>query len=240
MEYIKGETLAETIQRRAPLSLARKITLMEDLCDGLEYAHSAGLVHRDIKPANLMITSEAGVLKIFDFGIARGSGDSGLTEVGVMMGTPNYMSPEQASGELVDRRSDIFSVGAVIYEMLVYRQAFPGKEWQVVLPNILEKSPKPLTQIDRGVSPRLEAIVGRTLTRDPAERYTRFADAGSGPGRVPQVAGRRTGRDRASNANTNARRDEGSITDGSGPTGRAPTRESRDARSGSGGSASPR
>ena len=78
MEYIKGETLAEMVRRRAPLSLARKITLMEDLCDGLDYAHGAGLVHRDIKPANLMVTSEAGVLKILDFGIARGSGDSGL------------------------------------------------------------------------------------------------------------------------------------------------------------------
>ena len=171
MEYIKGETLAELVQRRAPLTLARKLTLMEDLCEGLEYAHAAGLVHRDIKPANLMITNESGVLKILDFGIARGSGDSGLTEVGTMMGTPNYMSPEQASGQTVDHRSDIFSVGSVIYEMLVYRQAFPGKDWQVVLPSILEKSPVPLTTVDRGLSPRLDAIVGRSMSREPADRY---------------------------------------------------------------------
>lgn len=171
MEYIKGETLAELVQRRAPLTLARKLTLMEDLCEGLEYAHAAGLVHRDIKPANLMITNESGVLKILDFGIARGSGDSGLTEVGTMMGTPNYMSPEQASGKTVDHRSDIFSVGSVIYEMLVYRQAFPGKDWQVVLPAILEKAPAPLTAVDRGLSPRLDAIVGRSLSRDPEARY---------------------------------------------------------------------
>ena len=186
MEYIKGETLAEIIQRRAPLSLARKITLMEDLCEGLEYAHGAGLVHRDIKPANLMIMSEAGVLKILDFGIARGSGDSSLTEVGTMMGTPNYMSPEQASGKEVDRRSDVFSVGAVIYEMLVYQQAFPGKEWQVVLPSILEKSPEPLTQIDQDLSPRLEAIVGRSLTRNPVERYQELRTLGQDLARFRQ------------------------------------------------------
>lgn len=179
MEYIKGETLAELVQRRAPLTLTRKLTLMEDLCEGLEYAHVAGLVHRDIKPANLMITGEAGVLKILDFGIARGSGDSGLTEVGTMMGTPNYMSPEQASGKRVDHRSDIFSVGSVIYEMLVYRQAFPGKDWQVVLPSILEKSPEPLTEVDRGLSPRLEAIVGRSLTRNPGERYQDLSTLGN-------------------------------------------------------------
>ena len=179
MEYIKGETLAEIVRRRAPLSLARKITLMEDLCDGLDYAHGAGLVHRDIKPANLMITSEAGVLKILDFGIARGSGDSGLTEVGTMMGTPNYMSPEQASGKTVDHRSDIFSVGSVIYEMLVYRQAFPGKDWQVVLPSILERSPEPLTTVDRDLSPRLDAIVGRSLTREPSDRYQDLRTLGS-------------------------------------------------------------
>ena len=171
MEYVKGETLSDVIRRRAPVSLTWKISLMEHLCDGLDYAHRAGLVHRDIKPANLMVTNEADALKILDFGIARGVGDSGLTEVGTMMGTPNYMSPEQASGKPVDRRSDIFAVGAVIYEMLAYRQAFPGKEWQVVLPAILEKSPEPVTHVDRGLAPRLDTIVARALARDPVQRY---------------------------------------------------------------------
>ena len=171
MEYVQGETLGEIIRRRAPVPLSQKLSLMEDLCDGLNYAHGAGLVHRDIKPANLMVTNRAEDLKILDFGIARGAGDSGLTEVGTMMGTPNYMSPEQASGKPVDRRSDIFAVGAVIYEMLAYRQAFPGKEWQVVLPAILEKSPEPMAQVDRALDPRLDGIVGRALARDPGERY---------------------------------------------------------------------
>ena len=171
MEYVKGETLGEVIGRRAPLSIVGKLTLMEDLCAGLDYAHNEGLIHRDIKPANLMVTSGTDGLKILDFGIARGSGDSGLTEVGTMIGTPNYMSPEQASGKTVDQRSDIFAVGAVIYETLAYRQAFPGKEWQVVLPSILNDSPAPLQQIDTSLDPRLSDIVSKALARDPTERY---------------------------------------------------------------------
>ena len=171
MEYVKGETLGEVIGRRASITMASKLTLMEDLCAGLDYAHNEGLVHRDIKPANLMVTSGVEGLKILDFGIARGAGDSGLTEVGTMIGTPNYMSPEQASGKTVDQRSDIFAVGAVIYEMLAYKQAFPGKEWQVVLQSILNESPAPLTQIDKGFDPRLSDIVTKALARNPTERY---------------------------------------------------------------------
>ena len=178
MEYVKGETLGEVIGRRAPLSIVGKLTLMEDLCAGLDYAHNEGLVHRDIKPANLMVTSGTDGLKILDFGIARGSGDSGLTEVGTMIGTPNYMSPEQASGQTVDQRSDIFAVGAVIYETIAYRQAFPGKEWQVVLPSILNESPAPLTQIDATHDPRLSDIVSKALARDPTERYQSLKSLG--------------------------------------------------------------
>ncbi len=178
MEYVKGETLGEVIGRRAPLSIVGKLTLMEDLCAGLDYAHNEGLVHRDIKPANLMVTSGTDGLKILDFGIARGSGDSGLTEVGTMIGTPNYMSPEQASGQTVDQRSDIFAVGAVIYETIAYRQAFPGKEWQVVLPSILNESPAPLTQIDATLDPRLSDIVSKALARDPTERYQSLKSLG--------------------------------------------------------------
>ena len=171
MEYVKGETLGELIQRRAPLVTTQKLALMEDLCAGLEYAHREGLVHRDIKPANLMVTPGAEGLKILDFGIARGSGDAGLTEVGTMIGTPNYMSPEQASGAAVDQRSDIFAVGSVIYEVLAYKQAFPGKEWQVVLPRILNDSPEPLAEIVQGINPRLDSIVGKALARSPDDRY---------------------------------------------------------------------
>ena len=95
-----------------------------------------------------------------------------------MIGTPNYMSPEQASGKTVDQRSDIFAVGAVIYETLAYRQAFPGKEWQVVLPSILNESPAPLTQVDRSLDPHLSDIVGKALARDPNERYQNLKSLG--------------------------------------------------------------
>ena len=124
MEFLAGETLAELIRDGARLSLSRRLKLLEELCDGLGYAHRAGLVHRDIKPANLMVDAD-GVLKILDFGIVRVS-DSGMTQAGVLVGTVNYMSPEQVVGSTVDHRSDIFAVGLVAYELISGRQAFPG------------------------------------------------------------------------------------------------------------------
>ena len=116
MEFLAGETLAELVRQGAGLTLSRRLKLLEELCDGLAYAHRAGLVHRDIKPANLMVDAE-GVLKILDFGIVRVS-DSGVTQAGVLVGTINYMSPEQVLGTGVDHRSDIFAVGLVAYELL--------------------------------------------------------------------------------------------------------------------------
>ena len=171
MEYVKGETLGDAVKRRAPLSLLNRIQLMEQLCEGLQYAHDAGLIHRDIKPANLMVTPGGEGLKVLDFGIARGAGDAGLTEVGMTMGTPNYMSPEQASGKTVDLRSDIFAVGAVIYETFLYRQAYPGKDWTVVLPRIIQGAPDPPTQIDPTLNPQMDAIIARAMARDPDDRY---------------------------------------------------------------------
>ena len=116
MEYVPGETLAEMIARRNPLPLERRLELAGQLCEGLPYAHAQGIVHRDIKPANLMIHTESGLLKILDFGIARVR-DSSLTLSGSIAGTPCYMSPEQLDGQPTAPRSDIFSVGLVLYEM---------------------------------------------------------------------------------------------------------------------------
>jgi serine/threonine-protein kinase len=113
MEFLAGETLAELIRQEARLSLSRRLELLEELCDGLAYAHRAGLVHRDIKPANLMVDAD-GVLKILDFGIVRVD-ESGITQSGVLVGTINYMAPEQVLGIAVDHRSDIFAVGLVAY-----------------------------------------------------------------------------------------------------------------------------
>src|SRR5215216_6499764 len=131
MEYIRGETLAEKIKRRAPLTLSEKLKMMIELCAGLAHAHEAGIIHRDIKPANLMI-DQHGRLKILDFGIARVAEGSmtrvsvQVTQFNMRIGTPGYMSPEQIEGDEIDRRSDIFAVGTVFYELLSYREAFSG------------------------------------------------------------------------------------------------------------------
>jgi tetratricopeptide (TPR) repeat protein len=169
MEYIPGESLAEMIRRRAPLSLLQKLTLLEELCSGLAHAHKAGIVHRDVKPANLMVDQD-GTLKIVDFGIAR-LAESTMTKSGMLIGTLNYMSPEQLSGEPVDARTDIFAVGAVFYEMIALRPAFPGTMVEGVLHRICHEPPDPLASLDPDVDPEVERIVLRALEKDPRQRY---------------------------------------------------------------------
>ena len=124
MEYVDGESLADIIRSRRTLPLSDKISYLEQICAGLHFAHHAGIVHRDVKPANIMVDRE-GVVRILDFGIARIEG-SAMTQDGSLMGSLNYMSPEQMLGRQVDHRSDIFSVGTVAYELLCYQQAFKG------------------------------------------------------------------------------------------------------------------
>ena len=173
MEYIDGETLGEVIRRRAPLRLTRRLELMLQLCSGLGHAHKMGIIHRDIKPANLMLTSD-GVLKILDFGLARIVADaasSGLTRAGAMLGTPHYMSPEQAMGNPADHRSDIFSVGLVMYELLTWQKAFAGESPHVVMHRIAHDSPRPIRELFPMIDVQLEGIVQTALQRDPDKRY---------------------------------------------------------------------
>jgi serine/threonine protein kinase len=186
MEYVDGETMAEVIRRRAPLSVHGRIQLLMQLCDGLGYAHRSGIIHRDIKPANLMITSE-GVLKILDFGLARLTNDSsgaGLTRVGVLIGTPHYMSPEQIDGLVIDHRSDIFAVGLVAYELLTYKKAYPGETPHVVLDKILHTEPPPLLEVKPDLDPRLATIVGKAIEKRPDQRYATLAEFGADLARV--------------------------------------------------------
>jgi serine/threonine protein kinase len=173
MEYIDGETLSEVIRRRAPLRLIRRLELILQLCSGLGHAHKMGIVHRDIKPANLMLTAD-GVLKILDFGLARIVADaatSGLTRAGAMLGTPHYMSPEQAMGHPADHRSDIFAVGLVMYELLTWQKAFSGDSPHVVMHKIAHESPRPIRQLFPMIEPQLEEIVTTALDRDPDRRF---------------------------------------------------------------------
>ena len=172
MEYIEGETLTDVINRRAALPLGRKLQLMEELCAGLRYAHRAGIVHRDSKPANIMIDQE-GVLKILDFGIAR-LGSSSMTKTGMVIGTLNYMAPEQMAGQPVDARADIFSAGALFYELLSYRRAFPG-ELPGIVHKIMTATRDPLATLVPELDANLVAVVDRCMAREPEDRYADMA-----------------------------------------------------------------
>ncbi len=179
--YVRGETVAEKIKRKAPLSLTDKLKLMMELCAGLAHAHEAGIIHRDIKPANLMVDHQ-GRLRLLDFGIARAV-ESGVTMAGVPMtqinmriGTPGYMSPEQYEGAEIDRRSDIFAVGAVFYELLAYREAFAGTTTREIQQNVLQAEPERLSTHIAGLDPQIEALVSKALQKNPDKRFQDAAE----------------------------------------------------------------
>ena len=176
MEYVPGMTLAEQIERRDALPLTRRLEQIEQLCAGLAFAHEAGVIHRDIKPANLMVHSKSGQLKILDFGIARVA-DSTMTQ-GVI-GTPSYMSPEQIEGRPLDHRSDVFAVGLVIYELLVFRRAFTGDTPMVVSQSILHGAPVSLEQLAPDLDPQLIQIVDTAIQKNPDRRYQDLTRLGS-------------------------------------------------------------
>jgi serine/threonine-protein kinase len=174
MELVEGRALSEIISQRAPLAATRKLELMSELCDGLGFVHDAGVVHRNIKPANLMVEDE-GRLKLLDFGLARSSEPSDPAPAGRIVGTLNYMSPEQMTGQPVDRRSDIFAVGAVMYELLSCQQAFPGGLEAGILYKILYDRPAPLPVACPDADAGVVRIVERCLEKEPRARYQDLA-----------------------------------------------------------------
>jgi serine/threonine-protein kinase len=145
------------------------------MCQGLEAAHQQGVVHRDIKPQNILILPETGDLKIMDFGIARVSemeaGASGLTTAGTVMGTPDYIPPEQAQGNPADFRSDIYSLGVVLFEIFTGRMPFSGDSVMAVVLSHIQKPPPPPRSLNPGIPPDLEAIILRCLEKQPDRRY---------------------------------------------------------------------
>ena len=169
MEFVDGESLAEIIHSKRTIPLSDKISYLEQICAGLAFAHRAGIVHRDIKPANIMVDRE-GVVRILDFGIARIEG-SAMTQDGSLMGSLNYMSPEQMLGRPVDHRSDIFSTGSVAYELLSYRQAFKGGLNDGLLQRLPYEDPPSLAQIYPGLPVELERVVMRALEKAPEKRF---------------------------------------------------------------------
>jgi serine/threonine protein kinase len=175
MEYVDGVSFAETIRSRQPLALADKLSYLEQVCAGLHYAHSRGIIHRDVKPANLMVDRRHTV-RILDFGIARVEG-SGITRDGSLIGTLNYMSPEQMLGRPVDHRSDIFGFGAVAYELIAYERAFPGSVDDGLLHRLPNESPRPLSEVCPGLPPDLEPVVMRALAKLPEDRFADLDEA---------------------------------------------------------------
>ena len=170
MEYIAGETLASVIQRRAPASIGEKLSILEEVCDALGCAHGAGIVHRDIKPANVMIEDATGTAKILDFGIAH-AGETGLTNAGEMVGTLNYMAPEQISGAMVDQRTDIYAVGVLAYELLSYQRAFAGTMQEGLLARLLHGAPPAIESVVPGIDLQLSALVTRAMAKQPSDRH---------------------------------------------------------------------
>jgi serine/threonine protein kinase len=170
MEYVEGQTLARLIRSDPPLTLTRRLEIIEQACAGFHHAHAHGLVHRDIKPANVMVDTR-GVVKILDFGIARGANALAVTVTGVLMGSLSYMSPEQLGGRPVDARSDIFSLGAVLYELITGELAFPGEVETGLLTRILDSRHASMAQSHPDVPDSVVAIVDRMLEKDPARRY---------------------------------------------------------------------
>ena len=169
MEFLTGQDLAARMTDPQPMSLRRKLEVATEICEGLEYAHGHGVVHRDIKPGNIFLT-DSGSVKIVDFGLAR-LVTSELTRSHMMMGSVNYMAPEQIRGERVDHRADIFSTGVVLYELLSGRRAFDGESFASTLYRILEQPPEPLRNIDATLPLEIVQIVDRALAKPRDERY---------------------------------------------------------------------
>jgi serine/threonine-protein kinase len=167
MEYLEGETLRSLIARRAPLPLVQKLQLMEQLCDGLAFAHANGRIHQNITPGELLVENRTGRLKILDFGMANVAG---------LIGNPSYSSPEQLQEPLKqDHRSDIFSVGVVFYELLSYRMAFPGDGFLALFHQICVGPPAPLCDLIGHLDGEIERIVYRALEKAPADRFQDLA-----------------------------------------------------------------
>ena len=174
-EYVDGETLLARLRRTRPLPLDEAIGIATDLLRGLAYAHSKGIIHRDIKPANILLTSD-GRAKIADFGVARPL-NSSLTATRSLVGTPNYMSPEQVKTTPVSPRSDLFSAGAVMYEMLTGVKPFAAPELSGILYNVVNLVPPRVTETNPSVPDAIARVVAKLLAKDANQRYATADEA---------------------------------------------------------------
>ena len=196
MEFLEGQTLRDVVQSGGPLSLKDAISFALQLCSALAYAHEHGVIHRDVKPENVQILP-GGFVKLTDFGIARLMGESPITQDGQVFGTPSYMSPEQVAGKSLDARSDIFSLGVMLYEMVAGSKPFSGDSIVTVTYNIMNMEPPP----PPGAPPWLVGVIRKAMGKDPNARYAtademaedlreeKCSSAGMGFGIPPQQNG---------------------------------------------------
>ena len=174
MEYIDGKTLKSLLMEKAPFTWDQTADMVAQVAEAMDYAHRKGIIHRDIKPANIIVTADQKV-KITDFGIAK-IASSNLTTTGQFLGTPNYMSPEQVSGSPVDGRSDIFSLGVMLYELLTRRKPFSGENLTAISYKIVHEDFTPPADLSSDVPPEFNPIVARAMAKDPWNRYQRGKD----------------------------------------------------------------
>ncbi|MCZ2822968.1 MULTISPECIES: Stk1 family PASTA domain-containing Ser/Thr kinase [unclassified Modestobacter] len=177
MEYVEGDTLRDVLRRERRLSPERAMSLTADICAALDFSHRNGIVHRDVKPGNVMITPQ-GTVKVMDFGIARAVSDSAatMTSTAAVIGTAQYLSPEQARGEGVDARSDVYSAGCLLYELVTGSPPFTGDSPVAVAYQHVREDPRTPSSINPEISPELDAILLKAMSKNPANRYQSAAD----------------------------------------------------------------
>lgn len=175
MEYFHGENLKEHVRRHSPLSPMQAFQIASQICDGVQAAHLQGVIHRDLKSQNVIINS-ANQIKIIDFGLAHTAQLQGMTATGLIMGTPEYMAPEQVAGKRVDERADIYSLGIILYELFTGRVPFTGDSAIAVGFKQMKEDPPPPREINPQIAPAVEAVILKALQKDPAVRPRSVAD----------------------------------------------------------------
>src|SRR5205823_2614672 len=177
MQLVRGRSLQERLDQGGPLPVREAVRIAAATAAGLAAAHETGLIHRDIKPGNILLEQPSGRVLLTDFGLARLTEDVKLTQTGFVAGTPLYMSPEQARGETVDHRSDLFSLGSVLYAMLTGLPPFPGSSPFNVLKQVTDRRPTPVQDLNPAVPNSLAEILDRLMEKDPRDRYASAAEA---------------------------------------------------------------
>ncbi len=190
MEYVPGRSLQQRLDESGPLDLEEVLRVGAEVARGLAAAHERGVIHRDVKPANILLEDGTGRVKITDFGLARAVGEAGVTHSGVVVGTPQYMSPEQARGGPLDARADLFSLGSTLYTAYVGVPPFRAESALAVLRAIVEDAPRPLAEVRPGAPRWFAAVLGRLLAKDPGRRYRSAAEVADLLGRCREHARR--------------------------------------------------